>query len=170
MTQSNDESDSYRWSAPEMSIEHATMSFKGDIYSFGMTILEVRPNPLFFRVRMLILLQLFTHEIPYANIDRDVEVYYLKDDGLLPDRPQDERVIKRGLDNRMWELLCECWSISPEDRPTIDELSAKLSEGHVTIHEPMDRSRSLNKVEVHILMSSQLLIVYPRTALDGDRK
>jgi hypothetical protein len=45
MTQTAGES-SYRWSAPEMFIGHATMSAKGDIYSFGMTILEVRPDVL----------------------------------------------------------------------------------------------------------------------------
>ena len=91
---------------------------------------------------------------------------YRKGDGFLPNRPQDEQVIKRGLDNRMWELLCECCSKNPEDRPSIDELVMKLSERYIAMHEPieslfvakseMDRSRSLNKVELHILMSSSI--------------
>ncbi len=170
ITQTAGESDNYRWSAPEMLIEDATMSAKGDLYSFGMTILEVRPDVLFFHVRILILLQLFTHEVPYANIKRKIQLLFRKEHGLLPDRPQGEQVIKRGLDDSTWELLCECWSKNPEDRPSVNELVKKLSERHVTIHEPiepsfaakseMDRIRSSNKVEVHTLMSSQLLIVY----------
>ena len=72
------------------------------------------------------------------------------------------QVVERGLDDRMWKLLCVCWSENPEDRPSIAELVAKLTGA---IHEPIDsvfvaqsemaRSRSSNKVEVHILMSSQ---------------
>ena len=56
------------------------------------------------------------------------------------------------------------------DRPSINQWVAKLAEDHVPIHEPIeflleaksetDVSRSLNKVEVHIFISSQLLMVY----------
>ena len=159
----------------------ATMSAKGDIYSFGMTILEVHLDVPLFHVIMLILLQLFTHEVPYANIQRNFKVLLRKGRGLLPDRLQDEQVIKRGLDDMMWELLCRCWSKNPEDRPSINELVVILSEGRVTrddevieslfiAESEMDRGGSLNKVKVHILMSSHLLIVYPRTTLDGDEQ
>ena len=48
ITQTAGESDSYRWFAPEILMGHVTMSAKGDIYSFGMTILEVRPDLLLF--------------------------------------------------------------------------------------------------------------------------
>ena len=44
----------------------------------------------------------------------------------LPERPVDERVIERGLDDEMWKLLCQCWAKEPEDRPSIDDLVTQL--------------------------------------------
>lgn len=41
-------SDSYRWCAPEIFKIQGAVSAKSDIYSFGMTILEVGPNVLTF--------------------------------------------------------------------------------------------------------------------------
>ncbi|KAF8736279.1 hypothetical protein AX14_000540 [Amanita brunnescens Koide BX004] len=112
ITQTTGESDSCRWRAPEVFEEQAAVSARCDIYSFGMTILE-----------------LFTHEIPYAEIKKFLQVVYKKKemDGV-PSRPLDPRVIERGLDDRMWELLLLCWSYDPEDRPLIDELVTQLSQ------------------------------------------
>ena len=108
--------------------ELATVSTKGDVYSFGMTILQVRPSSLYFLSMMLNFSQLYTHEMPYININKTFHVYSKKRQGDgLPDRPQDERVVKRGLDDRMWGLLCLCWSKDPERRPSINELEMKLS-------------------------------------------
>lgn len=60
--------------------------------------------------------------MPYANL-KTLQVYLKKVEGDgLPDRPQDRRVIERGLDDRMWVLLCTCWSRDPDDRPLIGEL------------------------------------------------
>ncbi|KAF8331192.1 kinase-like domain-containing protein, partial [Amanita rubescens] len=238
ITQTTGESESCRWCAPEMLEEKAIVSTKGDVYSFGMTILQVRLSSFYFLSKMLNSSQLHTHEMPYVNINKAFHVYSKKREGDgLPDRPQDERVVKRGLDEGMWGLLCLCWSRDAEHRPSInelemkllkpaeqlphesltgkglvveddakllksaeqplqepitvlvgntlgvednfggenhrngaDELTAKLSEGHVTIHgsikssfaanSEIDTSKSSNKVGVHILMSSQSLIVY----------
>jgi len=113
ITQTSGESDSCRWSGPELFILDGppTVSAKGDIYSFGMTILE-----------------LFTHEMPYANIRHNFQVIAKKQGkNGLPDRPLDERVVARGLDDRMWELVCRCCSQEPKDRPSIEELVTQLS-------------------------------------------
>ena len=48
------------------------------------------------------------------------------DKGLPPDRPSDERVRERGLDDEMWALLLLCWSLEPEKRPSIGELLERL--------------------------------------------
>ncbi|KAF8328330.1 kinase-like domain-containing protein [Amanita rubescens] len=110
ITQTSGESDSCRWSAPEMFEDGATVSAKSDIYSFGMTVLE-----------------LFTHRVPYADIKKNIQVIKKKEkpDGI-PNWPQDGQAIGRGLDNRMWGLLCLCWSKNPQDRPSIDELVMQL--------------------------------------------
>ncbi|KAF8338498.1 kinase-like domain-containing protein [Amanita rubescens] len=109
ITQTTNQSDSCRWCAPEIFEIQAAMSAKGDIYSFGMTILE-----------------LFTHEMPYPDIKKSIQVVFSKGLGELPKHPIDERVVKRGLDDRMWQLLCLCWSKSPSDRPTIGDLVKQL--------------------------------------------
>ena len=71
--------------------------------------------------------QLFTHRVPYADIKKNIQVIKKKEkpDGI-PDWPQDGQAIGRGLDNRMWGLLCLCWSKNPQDRPSIDELVMQL--------------------------------------------
>ncbi|KAK2465787.1 hypothetical protein APHAL10511_002331 [Amanita phalloides] len=109
VTQTVGLSDAYRWSAPEMCMDPATVSTKSDIYSFGMTILE-----------------LLTHEKPYADLKRGAQVIKKIDKGELPGRPQDGRAIERGLDDRMWELLRSCWSMEPENRPSIEDLVTQL--------------------------------------------
>jgi hypothetical protein len=40
-TQSAGVSDSYRWFAPELCLSAGSLSIQSDIYSFGMTVLEV---------------------------------------------------------------------------------------------------------------------------------
>lgn len=65
--------------------------------------------------------------MPYADTDNLPQVVMKKmgRDGL-PDRPQDSRVFERGLNDRMWELLCLCWSRNPQHRPSIDEVVTQL--------------------------------------------
>ena len=45
ITQTSGASDGIRWAPPEMLMD-SILSAKSDIYSFGMTILEVRPDVL----------------------------------------------------------------------------------------------------------------------------
>lgn len=69
--------------------------------------------------------------MPYANIKHNFQVIIKKQgkDGHsgLPDRPRDESVVARGLDDRMWELICRCCSEQPKDRPSIEEVVTQLS-------------------------------------------
>ena len=80
---------------------------KGDVYSFGMTILEVGSCLFCSHYRELNVVELFT---PYANIKKK-QVDAKKRENGLPNRPEDERIIKRGLDDKMWKLLCQYWSM-----------------------------------------------------------
>ena len=68
-----------------------------------------------------------THDKPYADIKNEGKVLKQKLTGALPNRPLDECVIKRGLDDGMWELLCKCWSTNRDDRPLIGELIMRLA-------------------------------------------
>ncbi|KAF8351816.1 kinase-like domain-containing protein [Amanita rubescens] len=110
ITQTTGATDGCRWCAPEMWGEGGLVSTKGDVYSFGMTILE-----------------LFTHEMPFSHIKKNPQVIFRKmEKDELPKRSVDERVIERGLDDEIWKILCRCWAKEPEDRPSIDDLVTQL--------------------------------------------
>jgi hypothetical protein len=64
--------------------------------------------------------------MPYPDVKKSIQVVFKKGQGELPDRPKDDRVVKRGLDDKMWELLCRCWSKSPNDRPSVGDLVKQL--------------------------------------------
>ncbi|KAF8143890.1 kinase-like protein [Mycena galopus ATCC 62051] len=111
-SQSRGVSDSYRWFAPEalhfdVCIGQGVLSQSSDIYSYGMTVLE-----------------LFTHEQPYNNIKHTTEVVIRAAKGEHPLRPTDPKILKRGLDDSVWALLGRCWTTEPMDRATIHDILA----------------------------------------------
>ncbi|PFH50547.1 hypothetical protein AMATHDRAFT_60805 [Amanita thiersii Skay4041] len=110
LTQSRGISSSYRWMAPELCTGEAIMSTSSDIYSFAMTVLE-----------------LMTHQQPYANIKRTTEVVLKIYEGKLPERPNNWNAMRRGLTDEMWELLTACWAAEPKNRPSIQEVLNRLS-------------------------------------------
>lgn len=81
-----------------------------------------------FSVRKLNAVQLLTHEAPFANMKKTHQVISRKREAGLPDRPRDKRVIDRGLDEKMWNLLCQCWSKDPKSRIKVERLVKKLHE------------------------------------------
>ncbi|KAF9076713.1 kinase-like domain-containing protein [Rhodocollybia butyracea] len=128
-TQSRGVSDSYRWFAPEVCKGQGVLSASSDIYALGMTILEVN-------CQMLILLlyltkfgfiQIFTHQQPYQNIKHTTEVVIRREKGELPERPREPRVMQRGLDDKLWALLEDCWRTLPVDRPKIEEIIERMN-------------------------------------------
>ncbi|KAF9268622.1 kinase-like protein [Marasmius fiardii PR-910] len=108
-TQSNGVANLYRWFAPEIYIRSGSISLSSDIYSFGMTVLE-----------------LFTHQYPYWKIKHPPEVVLVVARKRPPPQPKEARVIERGLDDDMWKLLIECWDHIPSARPTIEEVLDRL--------------------------------------------
>ncbi|KAJ7213167.1 kinase-like domain-containing protein [Mycena pura] len=104
-TQSRGVSDAYRWYAPEVCVGQGVLSLSSDVYAYGMTVLEI-----------------FTHEQPYNNIKHTTEVVIRVSKGEHPQRPEDTKVIMRGLDDNMWALLGLCWVTEPSERPTIQRV------------------------------------------------
>ncbi|TDL26203.1 kinase-like protein [Rickenella mellea] len=107
-TKSRGITDAYRWYAPELASGEGKVSTRSDIFSFGMTVLE-----------------LITGNRPF-NEQKSAEALRLIGDGVRPERPTGPVVVARGLDDKMWKLLEECWAQKPEDRPTIQEVLARL--------------------------------------------
>ncbi|KAF9256250.1 TKL/TKL-ccin protein kinase [Marasmius fiardii PR-910] len=110
-TQSAGVADLYRWFAPEIHIGSGSVSLSSDIYSFGMTVLE-----------------LFTHQYPFSKIKHPSEVVLVVARGRKPPQPKEARVVERGLDDDMWRLLIECWDHIPSARPDIEEVLERLSD------------------------------------------
>ena len=67
-----------------------------------------------------------THKQPYGNIKHTTEVVIKTARGEPPERPTEQDVLKRGLDDNLWELLTSCWSSSPSRRPQINKLLESL--------------------------------------------
>jgi hypothetical protein len=131
-TQSRGVSDSYRWFAPEVCVGQGVLSTNSDVFAFAMTVLEVMklyslqclPRS---HVNTPTTLQLITHQAPYSHIKQTTEVVIKSSQGDRPCRPADGRVIDRGLDDKLWYLLTQCWATDPKTRPTIQNVVLMLS-------------------------------------------
>ncbi|EJD03403.1 kinase-like protein [Fomitiporia mediterranea MF3/22] len=102
-----------RWLPLEMLVDgNSPQSLKCDVHMFAMTVIE-----------------LMTHEKPFAHIKRDPQIIFELWDGRHPERPEGEfgrKVVERGLSDQLWNLLVRCWSEKPDDRPSICEVLAEL--------------------------------------------
>ncbi|KAK1216149.1 hypothetical protein PQX77_021228 [Marasmius sp. AFHP31] len=108
-TQSNGVANVYRWFAPEIYTEQGKVSLASDVYSFAMTILE-----------------LMTHAHPFSQYKHPPQVVVMVSNGRNPGRPTEEKVVTRGLDDGLWQLMTECWNRMPSARPGIKEVLTRL--------------------------------------------
>jgi len=103
---------SRRWQAPELvnvnTPKEARRTTASDMFAFGRVVIEV-----------------FTLEVPFANTN-DLEIHSKAAAGELPARPTDPEVIARGLDRHMWRLVRNCCRVKPSQRPSVDEVVARL--------------------------------------------
>jgi hypothetical protein len=68
-----------------------------------------------------------TGKRPYADFRSSLHVFVAKmTHGELPKRPTEPEVVANGLDDTLWDLLMDCWKADPQERPTIDQLIARL--------------------------------------------
>ena len=75
--------------------------------------------------------KLMTHKQPYAEVSLTVQAVTLVSNGIKPQKPTDPEIVKRGLNDKLWDLLCRCWNPDPEERPTIQEVLGELPKcGH----------------------------------------
>ena len=103
-----------RWQARELVKPddyggHVSVSPSTDVWSFGMLCLEI-----------------MTGQRPYNNRLRDSNVIEDLVAKRLPDRPTDEEVIARGLNDRLWRLMLACWNWDPARRPSMSEIREGL--------------------------------------------
>lgn len=75
---------------------------------------------------MLITGQIFTGHDPFHPGPFGAKTIGKIQNGHRPERPSDPTVVRRGLDDNMWELLQECWSAKPDNRPRMVEVVERL--------------------------------------------
>jgi serine/threonine protein kinase len=101
-----------RWQAPEVldppeeddsNLLSSPYTRESDIFSFGMTFLEV-----------------FTGKSPYHYRRNDTVVIMAIIRGERPVKPSAEEIGRsgKGISDDLWALLQLCWSASPKKRPT----------------------------------------------------
>ncbi|KIK79811.1 hypothetical protein PAXRUDRAFT_160273 [Paxillus rubicundulus Ve08.2h10] len=96
-----------RWAAPEIftTSDDETSAWvpteRSDIYSFGS-----------------IMLQVYTGEVPYVNLQRDVQVLLALSRGVKPSRPATS-----WMNDRIWNFIQRCWLTEGHDarRPSAEE-------------------------------------------------
>lgn len=97
-TQSDGVHESIRWFAPEVNNDR-TLSTRSDIYSFGMTVLE-----------------LISGKRPYDDLKNSFQVVAKVAMGAKPERPAEIR------NDSLWALLIRCWNPEPRGRPSIQQV------------------------------------------------
>ncbi|KAG8785434.1 hypothetical protein FRC12_017584 [Ceratobasidium sp. 428] len=102
----------FRYAAPEVLIGVSDKpSTEADIYSFGMTVLEV-----------------VTGEVPFANYKPAQICIAVGVKGETPERPDLSLLIpKKALEDELWGLLTSCWDSKPNHRPSSSELRTQLT-------------------------------------------
>ena len=97
-TTTTEQAGTYRWMSPEiMRSAVAKINKKCDLFSYGM-----------------ILVELFAHEIPYADLHDNVEVLFSITKGERPPIPPN-------LPSCLHDLIKKCWEEDPHLRPSFDD-------------------------------------------------
>ncbi|KIK23697.1 hypothetical protein PISMIDRAFT_647625 [Pisolithus microcarpus 441] len=94
---------SIRWMPPETMENFEEVSARGDIWTFGMTVLE-----------------LFTRKVPFHNVTGLRAVIGRILDGQ-PDKPSDPATCYRMTD-AWWNVCCRCWARDPWRRPCMPDV------------------------------------------------
>lgn len=109
---------SIRWMPPETMEDFEEVSLRGDIWTFGMTVLE-----------------LFTRKVPFHNLTglRSVIGRILTG---LPDRPSGPETCYRMTDE-WWDLCCLCWARDPWQRPSMPDVIKRIERIRHVVPLPM---------------------------------
>jgi len=87
-----------------LTLEEAIRTTQTDMFALGRLVLE-----------------LLTTEVPFSNLPFTSAIIIRVGGGDFPNRPTDLDVVRRGLDDHMWEFMTKCWDMDPRKRPTAAE-------------------------------------------------
>jgi len=104
---------SRRWQAPELlqaeTKAQAQRTTASDMFAFGRVIVE-----------------LYTLQVPFADVKNEAELVKKITAGELPKRPKDGIVIARGFEDLLWALTKDCSHYESVRRPSADIVIARL--------------------------------------------
>lgn len=86
-----------RWTAPE-AYEQGMFSIKSDVWSYGTLLYEI----------------ITFGKFPYPGLSNEQVLRRIKEGSRIP--------CPRGCQQKIYDIMMSCWSISPEDRPTFGDL------------------------------------------------
>lgn len=69
---------------------------------------------------------MFAGDIPFATVMKDLQVIRLVLEGKRPPRPSDEQSSARGLNDKIWHLIENCWAQNHSERPTAENILERL--------------------------------------------
>ncbi|KDQ17149.1 hypothetical protein BOTBODRAFT_598755 [Botryobasidium botryosum FD-172 SS1] len=99
-----------RWQSPELlTARDPERTTASDMFAFGRVIIEV-----------------YTEEVPFANIHSHPTIMRMVMNGESPARPTDRKAIERGLDDHMWEIARDCSQREPYARLDIRAAISRL--------------------------------------------
>lgn len=122
-----------RWQAPELlsigadeadGYQHNSKA--SDIYAFACICYEVWYLVNCLRYQCLIVLQMFSGEIPFFENPYDIQVILGVMRGRRPARPMHELCRTRGISDELWDLIQTCWAQDPTQRPAAEQIMERL--------------------------------------------
>lgn len=94
--------------------EYTRATSWSDMWSFGMTFIEV-----------------LSEKHPFAQLCFDIRVLWEIIEHKLPTRPT-----SRDLSDELWELVERCWDITPERRPSANDMKTQIETSLSRLHQP----------------------------------
>lgn len=127
-TRTNDLQGSMRSTAPELFRLDEPRTYASDVYAFSCLCLEVSESfhvmvdPILIRLRV----EAYTGHPPFWDIAHEVTIVLDVMAGKRPRRPSVEECGGRQMSNSMWDLIQECWTSEPANRPVIQDVIKRL--------------------------------------------
>jgi len=119
-----------RWASIELlkyrQGENVRYTKETDVWAFGMVLFE-----------------LISHKLPFFEIRMEMQVMGAIVDGILPSCPDDIDLDTGNIGHRLWDLCETCWRADPKQRPSLTEISSKLSK--IADFAPADHSGDVPK-------------------------
>jgi tetratricopeptide (TPR) repeat protein len=129
-----------RFMAPELHAEPAPdadgpkMSFATDIYAFTITLWEVILRASSHAALVDIFAgQLFTGQVPFANIRGDYAIVLHVHLGRRPFKPTTS--VEVGFTDDVWDVMQRGWAPDPLDRPTLAEFWKAIAPAEITLQQ-----------------------------------